>query len=104
MIPLTRNFRTQELALERQTQLWKLSKFELIGIHQEKIAKESCCFQIREQGSKLNTAAQNAIRFALSRHLDPSPGDAVAALNLKKVFSKCREKSAVQMVCQSDVY
>ncbi len=27
------DFRTQELALERQTQLWELSKFEPIGTH-----------------------------------------------------------------------
>ncbi len=47
---------------------------------------------IREEGSKLNTATQNAIGFALSRLLDPSPGDAVPTLNLKKVFSMCREK------------
>ncbi len=32
--PVTlKDFRTQELALERQTQPWELSKFELIGIH-----------------------------------------------------------------------
>jgi hypothetical protein len=30
-----KDFRTQELALERQTQLWELSRFELIGTHQE---------------------------------------------------------------------
>ena len=30
--------------------------------------------------------------FALSLLLDPSPGDAVTKLNLKKVFSTCREK------------
>ncbi len=32
------DFRTQQLALERQTQLWELSKFEPIGTHQEEIA------------------------------------------------------------------
>ncbi len=87
-----KDFRTQELALERQTQLWEVSKFEPIGIHQEEIAKKFCRFQIREEGSRLNTATQNAIGFALSRLLDPSPGDAVATLNLKNVFSTCREK------------
>jgi hypothetical protein len=87
-----KDFRTQELSLERQTQLWELSKFEPIGIHQEEIAKKFCSFQIREEGSRLNTATQNAIGFALSNLLDPSSGDAVATLNLKKVFSTCREK------------
>ena len=38
------------------------------------------------------TATQNAIGFALSRLLDPSPGDAVASLVLKKEFSMCWEK------------
>ncbi len=39
--PATLNdFRTQELALERQTQLWVLSKLELIGTHQEEIANK----------------------------------------------------------------
>jgi hypothetical protein len=87
-----KDFRTQELALERQGQLWELSKFELIGIHQEELAKKFCRFQIRDEGSRLNTATQNAIGFALSRLLDPSPGDAVTMINLKKVFSTCREK------------
>ena len=59
--------------------------------HQEKIAKKFCRFQIREEGSKLNTATQqNASGFALSLLL--SPGDAVPTLNLKKVFSTCQEK------------
>jgi hypothetical protein len=43
-----KDFRTQELALERQTQLWELSKFEPIGTHQEEIAKKFRRFQIRE--------------------------------------------------------
>jgi hypothetical protein len=77
-----KDFRTQELALERQTQLWEVSKFEPIGIHQEEIAKKFCRFQIREEGSRLNTATQNAIGFALSRLLDPSSGDDVATLNV----------------------
>jgi hypothetical protein len=79
-----KDFCTQELALERQTQLWELSKFEPIGTHQEEIAKKICRFQIREEGS----ATQNAIGFALSLLLDPSPGDAVTTINLKKVFSE----------------
>ncbi len=91
-----KDFRTQELALERQTQLWELSKFEPIGTHQEEIAKKFCRFQIREEGSRaesrLNTATQNAIGFALSKLLDPTPGEAMPTLNLKKVFSTCREK------------
>ncbi len=66
--------------------------FEPIGTHQEEIAKKFCRFQIREEGSRLNTATQNAIGFALSRLLDPSPGDPVTTINLKKVFSTCQEK------------
>jgi hypothetical protein len=41
-----KDFRTQELALERQTQLWELSKFEPIGTRQEEIAKKFCRFQV----------------------------------------------------------
>ncbi len=89
---ILKDFRTQGLALERQTQLWELSTFEPIGTHQEEIAKKFCRFQIREEGSRLNNATQNAIGFALSRLLDPSPGDAVTKLNFKKVFTTCREK------------
>jgi hypothetical protein len=85
-----KDFRTH-LSLERQTLLWESSKFEFIGTHQEEIAKKFCSFQIREGGSRLNTATQNAIGFALSQLLDPSPGDAVTTLNLKKVFSTCQE-------------
>jgi hypothetical protein len=88
--PVTlKDFCTQELALERQTQPWESRKFEPIGTHQEEIAKNFCLFQIREEGSRLNTAIQNAIGFALSLLLDASPGDAVSTLNLKKVFSTC---------------
>ncbi len=87
-----KDFGTQELALERQTQLWELSKFEPISTRQEEIAKKFCRFQIREEGSRLNTATQNAIGFALSLFLDPTPGEDVSTLNLKKVFSTCREK------------
>ncbi len=87
-----KDFRTQELALEWQTRLWELSKFEPIGTHQEEIAKKFSRFQIRGECSRLNAATQNAIGFALSRLIDPSPGDAVTTLNLKKLFSTCREK------------
>jgi hypothetical protein len=87
-----KDFRTQELALERQTRLWELSKFEPIGTRQEEIAKKFCRLQIREKGSRLNIATQNAIGFALSRFLDPTPGEDVPTVNLKKVFSTCREK------------
>ncbi len=39
-----KDFRTRELALERQTQLWELSKFEPISSRQEEIAKKFCRF------------------------------------------------------------
>ncbi len=64
-----KDFRTQELALERQTRLWELSKFEPIGTRQEEIAKKFCRLQIREEGTRLNMATQTAIGFALSRFL-----------------------------------
>ncbi len=67
-----KDFRTHERALESQTQLWELRKFEPIGTRQQVIAKKFCRFQIREEGSRLNTATQNAIGFALSQLLDPS--------------------------------
>ena len=81
-----KDFRTQELALERQTRLWELSKFEPIGSRQEEIAKKFCRLQIREEGTRLNMATQTAIGFALSRLLDPAPGEDVPTINLKKVF------------------
>jgi hypothetical protein len=56
----------------RQTQLWELSKFEPIGTRQEEIAK-------------------NTIGFALSRFLVTTPGEDVSTINLKNVFSTCRE-------------
>ncbi len=87
-----KDFRTQELAHERQIQLWELSKFEPTATPQEEIAKKFCRFQIREEVSKLNTATQNAVGFALTLLLEPSPGDAVSTRNLKKVFSTCRKK------------
>ncbi len=84
-----KDFQTQELALERQTRLWELSKFEQIGSRQEEIAKKFCRLQIREEGTRFNMATQNAIGFALSRLLD---GKDVPAINFKKVFSTCRDK------------
>jgi hypothetical protein len=75
-----------------QTRLWELSKFQPIGTHQEEKAKKFCSFQIREEGTKLNSSTQNANGFALSQILDPTPGDAVTKLNIKNVFATCREK------------
>ncbi len=89
-----KDFRTPELALERQSRLCELSKFQPIGTHQKEIAKKFCRFQIREEGAKLNSATQNAIGFALSesRLIDPTSGDAVTKPNIKKAFATCREK------------
>ncbi len=39
-----KDFRTQEPVLERQNQLWELSKFEPIGTHQDEITKKFCRF------------------------------------------------------------
>ena len=41
-----KDFRTHALALERQTQLWELSKFDPIGSRQEETAKKFCRLQI----------------------------------------------------------
>jgi hypothetical protein len=51
-----KDFRTQELALEMQNRLWELCKFQPIGTHREEIPKKFCRFQIREEGTKLNSA------------------------------------------------
>ncbi len=75
-----------------QPRLWELSKFQPIGTHQEEIAKKFCHFQIREEGNKLNSATQNAIGFVLSLLIDPSPGEPVPKLIVKKVFATCRDK------------
>ncbi len=82
-----KDFQTQELALERQTQLWELSKFEPIGTHQEEIAKRVLLPPNSREGSRLNTATQNAIGFAHSRLLDPSPGDFVATLSQESILN-----------------
>ncbi len=55
-----KEFRAQEIALERQIRILELSKFEPIGSRQEEIAKKFCRNQIREEGTKLNMATQNA--------------------------------------------
>ena len=53
---------------------------------------------------KAKHSMQNVIGFALSWLLDPSPGDAVTTINLKKVFSTGREKCAVSLVRRLDAY
>jgi hypothetical protein len=62
--------------------------------HQEEIAKKFCRFQIREEGTKLNSATQNAIGFVLSRLIYTSPGEPASEskLTIKKVFATCCEK------------
>jgi hypothetical protein len=85
-----KEFRTQELALEMQTRLLELSKLQPIGSLQEEITKKFCRFQIREEGTKLNSATQNAVGYALVQLLDPTPGDSndVSKLTTKEVFTK----------------
>ncbi len=56
-----KDFRTQELAINIQTLLFKLGKFQAIGSLQEEIAKMFRRFQILEEGAKLYSASQNAI-------------------------------------------
>ncbi len=89
-----KDFRTQELAIEMQTRLLELSKFQHIDSLQEKIAKKFCSFQIREERAKLNSATQNAIGYALSQLLDTTPRDSddVFKLTIKEVFTVCSEK------------
>ncbi len=101
---MLKDFRTQELALERQTRLWELSKLEPIGTHQEEIAKKFCRFQIREEGSKLNSAKQNAIGFALSLLLDHPLEMLWPRSKSRKCSLHVVRNSAVSMVHQSVVY
>jgi hypothetical protein len=85
---------TQELALDMQTRLLELRKFQSIGSLQEEIAKKFCRFQIQEEGTKLNSATQNAIGCALALLLDTNPwdDDDVPKLTIKKLFAICSEK------------
>jgi hypothetical protein len=73
-----------------------LSEFQALGSLQDEIAKQFCRFQleIREEGTRLHAATQNAIGNTLSRLLDTSHGDdqAVSRLTIKKVFAVCRDK------------
>jgi hypothetical protein len=94
------DFRTQELAIEMQTWLLELSKFQPIGSLQVEIAKMYFCFQIREVGAKLNSATQNAIGYVLAWLLDPTPGDSndVFKLTTKEVFATCCEKYSINGV------
>ncbi len=66
---------TQELAIDMQTRLLELSKFQSIGSLQEEISKKFCRLQIREEDTKLNSATHNAIGYALALLLDTTPGD-----------------------------
>jgi hypothetical protein len=59
-----KDFRTQELAIEMQTRRLVLCKIQHIGSLQAEITTKFCRFQIREEGAKLNSATQNAIRYA----------------------------------------
>jgi hypothetical protein len=71
-----KDFRTEELAIEMQTRLLELSKFQPIRSSlQKEIAKKFCRFQIRKEGAKLNSATQSAIGYALAWLLDKSRGD-----------------------------
>jgi hypothetical protein len=71
-----------------QTRVLEWSKFQSIGGIQDEIAKKFCRFQNREEGTKLNSATQNAIGFALALLLDTNPGDDddVSKLTIMKVF------------------
>jgi hypothetical protein len=88
------DFWTQELAIEMQTRLWELSKFQPIGSLQEEIAKKYCRFQIRDEGARLNSATKNAIGNALALLLDTIHGDRddASKSTIKEVFAICREK------------
>ncbi len=90
-----KDIRTQELAIDMQTRLLELSKFQPIGSVQKGIARKYCRFQIREEDTKMNSATQNAIRYALARLLDTTPGDNDDApkitVTIKQVFAICHE-------------
>ncbi len=72
-----------------KTRLLELSKFQSISSLQEEIAKKFYRFQIREEGTKLNSALQNAIGYALARLLDTTPrdNDDVPKLMMKQVLA-----------------
>ncbi len=79
---------------DSQTRLSELSKFLSICSLQEEIAKKNFRFQIREDGTRLNSATQNAVGYALARLLETDPGDDddVPKLIIKKVFALCSGK------------
>jgi hypothetical protein len=70
-----KDFRKHELAIEMQTRLLELNKFQPFDRIQEEIAKKFCRFQIREDSTKLNSAKENAIGYALALLLDTAAGD-----------------------------
>ncbi len=74
--------------------LLEISKFQSICSLQDEIAKKFCRFQIREEGTKLNSAMQNAVGYARVLLLDTTPGDNedVPKLTIKQVFAVCREE------------
>jgi hypothetical protein len=61
---------------------------------QEEITKKFCSFQISEDGTRLNSATQNAIGNALAWLLGTAQGDSddASKLTIHEVFAVCREK------------
>jgi hypothetical protein len=53
-----KDLRSQELAIDAQTRLLELSKFQALCILQDEIAKTFYRFQIREEGTRLNSEAE----------------------------------------------
>jgi hypothetical protein len=92
--PTLKDSSTQELAMNVQSRLLELSKFQAQGTLQDEIAEKFCSFQIREEGTRLNAATQNAIGNALAQLLDTSHGDDddVLQLTINEVFVICRDK------------
>jgi hypothetical protein len=68
-----KDFWIHELAIDMQTRLLELSKFQPISSLRDENAKKFCHFHIRE-GAELNSATQNVIGYALERLLDTTQG------------------------------
>ncbi len=59
-------FLTQERVIDAQTRLLELSRFQELGGLQDESPKKFWRFQIREEGTRLNAATQNAIGYVLA--------------------------------------
>ncbi len=101
-----KDLRTQEIAIDGQTRLLELSRFQALGSLWDEITKKLCRFQIREEGTRLNAATQNAVGNALTQLIDTFLG--ADESNFHKQSKKCLQFAetsiAASMVRQSAVW